>query len=157
MSSVNPSFLALLFVYRKTFHAIAAQALAPGTSVSTIVCWVDAVLAHLSEATLTIAHGILHHDPQSHHHGILNMTRQTQDNNLRAAAQLPGENICHNTSPAVLILRACREMASRTRSYILRAGFSCCQKTGPSYDVRGLYNWAPVFRIRSLEGWGVRK
>jgi hypothetical protein len=91
-SSVHPAFLSLLFTYRKTFHAIAARALSPGATISTVVCWVDAVLAHLGEAAMKVAHArIRRQDHSEHHHGLENLRRQSEDNNLRAAAQLPGK------------------------------------------------------------------
>lgn len=82
---VNPSFLAVLFAQRRIFHKVAAKALAPGTRASTVVCWVDGLIAKLAEATTTVACGTSIKQSVS---GA--MRTQLEDDGLRAAAQLPG-------------------------------------------------------------------
>jgi hypothetical protein len=79
--------MSLLFVYRETFHAAAARALDPNASISTVICWVDVVLAHLSEASVKIACGMFHQALLSH--DFESLRRQSEDNRIRAAAQLP--------------------------------------------------------------------
>ena len=89
MSTVQMPFILLLFDYRKVFHSIAAQALLPGTAASAVVCWVDVILASLSEAVIKVGCGrrLPHNDSQNSFSESLK--KQSEDNNLRAAAQLP--------------------------------------------------------------------
>jgi hypothetical protein len=87
--AVQIPFMSLLFEYRSTFHSIAADALSPGTTASTIVCWVDAILATLNEAVVELAYGrsIHSNDPGDLSPDVVR--KHCEDNNLRAASQLP--------------------------------------------------------------------
>lgn len=82
---VRPSFLAVLFAQRRIFHILAAKALAPGTRASTVVCWVDGLIAKLAEATVIVGCGSPTKRSVS---GAMRV--QLDDDGLRAAAQLPG-------------------------------------------------------------------
>jgi hypothetical protein len=86
---VQISFMSLLFDYRKVFHSIAAQAVPPGTAASTVICWVDVILATLSEATIKVARGLGHCQDNNQNSISEILRKQSEDNNMRAAAQLP--------------------------------------------------------------------
>ncbi|KAL1749035.1 hypothetical protein HDZ31DRAFT_59629 [Schizophyllum fasciatum] len=73
-------FLRLLFAHRTAFHRIAASALPPNAPPSTVVCWVDALLAKIAP---TIAYE-RPADPTSDF-----LQSQRYSDSLRAAAQLP--------------------------------------------------------------------
>ncbi|KAJ4486308.1 hypothetical protein J3R30DRAFT_3697805 [Lentinula aciculospora] len=83
-SLVQPSFLAVLFAQRRIFHNMAVKALAPRVVASTVVCWVDGLIAKLAEVTIIIASGSTIHPIMSDV-----MRIQMDDDGLRAAAQLP--------------------------------------------------------------------
>ena len=83
--AVQTLFMSLLFDYRNLFHSMAADALLPGTAASTIVCWVDVILASMGEAVVELAYGRKIHTDES---GDA-VRKHCDDNNLRAAAQLP--------------------------------------------------------------------
>lgn len=82
---VRPSFLTVLFAQRRIFHILAVKAVAPGTRASTVVCWVDGLIAKLAEATVIVGCG------SSLKRSVSGTMRiQLDDDGLRAAAQLPG-------------------------------------------------------------------
>ncbi|KAJ3788972.1 hypothetical protein GGU10DRAFT_372574 [Lentinula aff. detonsa] len=83
-SLVQPSFLTMLFSQRRIFHNLAVKALAPGAVASTVVCWVDGLIAKFAEVTVVIACGSSMPPLISH-----SMRTQFEDDGLRAAAQLP--------------------------------------------------------------------
>lgn len=84
--AVDPSFLAMLFEYRAIIYDIAARNADGQTQ---IVCWVDLILAKLSQAVIAAAGslcGVVH----SHRDQPSTILAQRNDDMLRAAAQLPG-------------------------------------------------------------------
>ncbi|THH20831.1 hypothetical protein EW146_g599 [Bondarzewia mesenterica] len=84
---VRNDFLAKLFEYRQVFHNIATRSLAPGATVSVVVCWVDVILIKLAESSLVLAGGA---KSDSSNGGVfLSLHKQREEDALRAAAQLP--------------------------------------------------------------------
>ncbi|KIJ21622.1 hypothetical protein PAXINDRAFT_95165 [Paxillus involutus ATCC 200175] len=86
-SIFKPSFLHLLFQYRRLFHIIAARDLRPGSAPPAIVCWVDVVLARLGDVSAFVAAGFHENHPDQTLPDVLKVQRQ--EDNLRAAIQLP--------------------------------------------------------------------
>ena len=87
MLLVKPAFLQKLFQYRKIFHGLASQGVNT-TNVFTVISWVDIILARLGDAIVYIGSGchedsLLQSMPQA-------LRRQRDEDNLYAAAQLPG-------------------------------------------------------------------
>ena len=85
---VRPSFLHLLFQYRRVFRVIAARDFNLSSAPLATICWVDLVLAKLGDVAAFIAAGLDgdHPDrslPES-------LRAQREEDNLRAAIQLPG-------------------------------------------------------------------
>ena len=98
---VKPSFLHLLFQYRRLFRVIAARDFPPGTAPSAVVCWVDLLLAKLGDVVAFIAAGLdVDHPDRSLPESL---RAQREEDNLRAAIQLPGRtrfpkvNVSHTT------------------------------------------------------------
>ncbi|PBL00741.1 hypothetical protein ARMGADRAFT_1160030 [Armillaria gallica] len=83
---LQPSFLHTLFAHRTVFHHIAVSSAVDATS--TIVCWVDVLLAKLADAIIMVAgngsqlSGVQHSEEWH---------LQREDDNLRAASQLPSQ------------------------------------------------------------------
>ncbi|KAK0208610.1 hypothetical protein DFS33DRAFT_1380120 [Desarmillaria ectypa] len=83
---VQPSFLCTLFSHRTIFHHIAlSSAVHP---ISTIVCWVDVLLAKLADTIAMVAGdgrqlSDIQHSDEWH--------LQREEDNLRAASQLPSQ------------------------------------------------------------------
>lgn len=86
---VRPSFLDLLFQYRRLFHVIAARDFRPSSAPLAIVCWADVVLAKLGDVVVVIAAGLDEEHPDHSLPGSLKAQRE--EDNLRAAIQLPGK------------------------------------------------------------------
>ncbi|KAJ6627132.1 hypothetical protein B0H10DRAFT_1995578 [Mycena sp. CBHHK59/15] len=86
---VNLTFLSVLFEHRKIFHRIAAQSIAPESSPSgAVICWVDAILAKLGDATVLIATG----SPLELTVPLFpGNTELRMEDNLRAASQMPSD------------------------------------------------------------------
>ncbi|KAJ7357155.1 hypothetical protein DFH08DRAFT_851184 [Mycena albidolilacea] len=78
------AFLEILFEQRKIFHRIAVQSLAaePGSSTA-VVCWVDAILTKLGDATIPVASGVCLTPLFS------GSAESRAEDGLRAATQLP--------------------------------------------------------------------
>lgn len=87
-SPVRPSFLNLLFQYRRLFHALAVQELKKVAVVPIIISWVDAVLAKLGDVVACVASSM--HDRQFEDALPEGLRKRREEDNLRAAAQLPG-------------------------------------------------------------------
>ncbi|KAI6133999.1 hypothetical protein EV401DRAFT_2172234 [Pisolithus croceorrhizus] len=85
---LSPSFLKLLFQYRRFFRAIAAKDLRPGFAVPTTVCWVDIILAKLGDLSALVATDF-HTSPSDESFTNVFAVRQQEDR-LKAAMQLPG-------------------------------------------------------------------
>ncbi|KAH7931143.1 hypothetical protein BV22DRAFT_1124521 [Leucogyrophana mollusca] len=81
------SSFCLLFQYRRLFHVIAAQGLIPGVAIPTVICWVDVILAKVGDVAAFVAGGLRVDDCQRNSTQVLKLQRE--DNQLRAAAQLP--------------------------------------------------------------------
>ncbi len=86
--AVNPSFLAMLFEYRAVIYGIAARN-ADGQTL--IVCWADLILAKLGQAVIATA-GSLCGVVSPHQDQPSTILAQRDEDMLRAAAQLPGED-----------------------------------------------------------------
>ncbi|KAI6133206.1 hypothetical protein EDD16DRAFT_10640 [Pisolithus croceorrhizus] len=84
---LSPSFLKLLFQYRRFFRAIAAKDLRPGFAVPTTVCWVDIILAKLGDLSALVATDF-HTSPSDESFTNVFAVRQQEDR-LKAAMQLP--------------------------------------------------------------------
>ncbi|KAF8922401.1 hypothetical protein CPB85DRAFT_1267398 [Mucidula mucida] len=82
---LRPAFLRILFEHRRVFHSIAASELSSYGS-STIVCWVDSVLAKIADAAVALNLGS--NEVDIHTPGP--WRPQREDDNLRGASQLPG-------------------------------------------------------------------
>jgi hypothetical protein len=88
MSPVRPSFLHLLFQYRRLFRVIATRDFKLSPAPLAVVCWVDVVLAKLGDVAAFIAAGLDgDHPDQSLPESL---KAQREEDNLRAAIQLPG-------------------------------------------------------------------
>jgi len=87
-SLVRPSFLNLLFQYRRLFHALAVQELKKVAVVPIIISWVDAVLAKLGDVVSCVASAM--HDRYLDEELPEALRKRREEDNLRAAAQLPG-------------------------------------------------------------------
>lgn len=85
---MRPSFLNLLFQYRRLFHALAVQELNKAAVVPIIISWVDAVLARLGEVVSFVASAM--HDRYFDDKLPEALRKRRDEDNLRAAAQLPG-------------------------------------------------------------------
>ncbi|KAJ3976328.1 hypothetical protein EV361DRAFT_884428 [Lentinula raphanica] len=83
-SLVRPGFLSTMFAQRRIFHTMAMKALDTRSVASTVVCWVDGMIAKLAEATIVVACG-----SSSHSTIPPPMKVQLEDDGIRAAAQLP--------------------------------------------------------------------
>ncbi|KAH7915402.1 hypothetical protein BJ138DRAFT_1142007 [Hygrophoropsis aurantiaca] len=91
----HPSFLCLLFQYRRLFHNIATRGLAAGAAIHAVICWVDVILAKFGVVASFVAGGL---QPVSSQRCIsVTLQLQNEDNQLRAAAQLP-DRWCSITS-----------------------------------------------------------
>ncbi|KAK0465431.1 uncharacterized protein EV420DRAFT_959004 [Desarmillaria tabescens] len=83
---LQPSFLRTLFSHRTVFHRFAVSSVLRSTS--TIVCWVDVLLAKLADAIVMVAgDGSQLSDIQHSEEWHL----QREEDNLRAASQLPSQ------------------------------------------------------------------
>ncbi|KAF9650667.1 hypothetical protein BDM02DRAFT_1285806 [Thelephora ganbajun] len=76
----NQSFMLLLFEYRAMFRTLAAQQVPVGCSSSSVICWVDVVLARIS--------ALVDHPDCAFPH-LPSLQKQREDDVLRAATQLP--------------------------------------------------------------------
>lgn len=85
-----------LLRHRSFFHRLAINAVQASTSTATVVCWADGLLVRLSEAIVTLAGG---ESPDSHFSSQGLLLRREEDN-LRAAAQLPCQSVLPFTIPA---------------------------------------------------------
>lgn len=85
---MKDQFIQLLFHHRRVFHSIALRHTAKGSSFIA-VCWVDILLAKLAEAVVVVAGA---HMTAEYAQNDLPLTirRQREEDNVRAAAQLPG-------------------------------------------------------------------
>ncbi|KAG2350516.1 hypothetical protein BDR05DRAFT_27310 [Suillus weaverae] len=118
---LRPSFLNLLFQYRRLFHALAVQELKKVTVIPIIISWVDAVLARLGDVVSCVASA--RHDRYLDDELPEALRKRREEDNLRAAAQLPDRWDCipsiltsEKASPAAKRL-ALRLLVSR---YILQ-------------------------------------
>ncbi|KAG1783804.1 hypothetical protein EV702DRAFT_957277 [Suillus placidus] len=84
---LRPSFLNLLFQYRRLFHALAVQELKKVTVIPIIISWVDAVLARLGDVVSCVASAM--HDRYFDDELPEALRKRRKEDNLRAAAQLP--------------------------------------------------------------------
>ncbi|KAG2159577.1 uncharacterized protein EDB93DRAFT_1073996 [Suillus bovinus] len=84
---LRPSFLNLLFQYRRLFHALAVQELNKVAVIPIIISWVDAVLARLGDVALCVASAM--HDRYFDDELPEALRKRREEDNLRAAAQLP--------------------------------------------------------------------
>ncbi|KAG2149856.1 hypothetical protein BD769DRAFT_1381585 [Suillus cothurnatus] len=84
---LRPSFLNLLFQYRRLFHALAVQELKKVAVVPIIISWVDAVLAKLGDVVSCVASAM--HDRYLDEELPEALRKRREEDNLRAAAQLP--------------------------------------------------------------------
>ncbi|KAG1801472.1 uncharacterized protein HD556DRAFT_880710 [Suillus plorans] len=84
---LRPSFLNLLFQYRRLFHALAVQELNKVAVVPIIISWVDAVLARLGDVVSFVASAM--HDRYFDDKLPEALRKRREEDNLRAAAQLP--------------------------------------------------------------------
>ncbi|KAJ7042453.1 hypothetical protein C8F04DRAFT_1075957 [Mycena alexandri] len=83
------SFLTVLFAHRKVFHRIAAQSLQSGAEASgAIVCWVDAILSKLGDATIAVASGV---SSDTTTPTFPASAEYRAEEGLRAASQLPSD------------------------------------------------------------------
>ncbi|OJA10801.1 hypothetical protein AZE42_00303 [Rhizopogon vesiculosus] len=85
---LQPSFLNLMFQYRRLFHAIAIQELGTVAPVPIVVSWVDAILARLGDVASRVACAM--HDGYPNDDIPEALRKRREEDNLRAAAQLPG-------------------------------------------------------------------
>lgn len=92
---VRPSFLHLLFQYRRLFRAIAARDFKLNFAPLAIVCWVDIVLAKLGDVAALVAAGLDKDHPDQSLPESLKVQRE--EDNLRAAIQLPGKSCSAET------------------------------------------------------------
>ncbi|RDB28824.1 hypothetical protein Hypma_015376 [Hypsizygus marmoreus] len=83
---VDVSFLSVLFDHRKVAQNMAARATTPGTTSSTIICWVDVLLAKLSVFAMAVANGF---SPPSLAVSSDYMRAQRDEDCIWAASQLP--------------------------------------------------------------------
>ncbi|KAG1889647.1 uncharacterized protein F5891DRAFT_965376, partial [Suillus fuscotomentosus] len=84
---LRPSFLNLLFQYRRLFHALAVQELNKVVVIPIIISWVDAVLARLGEVVSFVASAM--NDRYFDDKLPEALRKRREEDNLRAAAQLP--------------------------------------------------------------------
>ncbi|KAF8559216.1 hypothetical protein OG21DRAFT_712038 [Imleria badia] len=86
-SILRPSFVHLLFQYRRLFRVLAARDFKLTSAPLAIVCWVDIVLAKLGDVAALVAAGLDgDHPDQSLPESL---KAQREEDNLRAAIQLP--------------------------------------------------------------------
>ncbi|KAI6132680.1 hypothetical protein EV401DRAFT_2065131 [Pisolithus croceorrhizus] len=85
--SLSPTFLKLLFRYRRFFRAIAAKDLRPGFAVPTTICWVDIILAKLGDLSALVATDF--QTPPSDESFTNVLAARQQEDRLKAALQLP--------------------------------------------------------------------
>lgn len=112
---LQPSFLRTLFAHRTVFHHIAVSSVVHPAS--TIVCWVDVLLAKLSDAIVMAAgDGTQLSDIQHSEEWYL----QREDDNLRAASQLPSQ------WDSIKRLLASRQVSPAARRLALRLIFGVC-------------------------------
>ena len=71
----------LLFEYRAIFRTVAVRQIPVGYSPSSVICWVDVVLARISS--------LVEHPECTFAH-LPSFQKQKEDDMLRAATQLPG-------------------------------------------------------------------
>ncbi|OAX44755.1 hypothetical protein K503DRAFT_3167 [Rhizopogon vinicolor AM-OR11-026] len=84
---LQPSFLKLMFQYRRLFHAIAIQELGAVAPVPIVISWVDAILAKLGDVASRVASAM--HDRYYNDDIPEALRKRREEDNLRAAAQLP--------------------------------------------------------------------
>ncbi|KAJ7071226.1 hypothetical protein C8F01DRAFT_1109594 [Mycena amicta] len=82
---VDIQFLTTLFQQRTVFHQIAAQTMDQASGA--VVCWVDAILAKIGDAAVSIASGI----PLEHLNPAFSFPGSRAEDGLRAASQLPAD------------------------------------------------------------------
>ncbi|KAG1755140.1 uncharacterized protein EDB91DRAFT_275391 [Suillus paluster] len=105
---LRPSFLNLMFQYRRLFHALAVQELQTVSVVPIVISWVDAVIAKLGDIVSCVASATydrcLDNDlPQA-------LRKRREEDNLRAAAQLPDR---WDSIPSILISEKASPAAKR--------------------------------------------
>lgn len=113
-SLVQPSFLSILFDYRKVFHGLAAEDLVSGAVASTIICWVDVIFAKLSEASVVVAGGLRLGFSQAYQ--FEDLRKHLDEDCLRAAAQLPEKWL---SLPKVISSKSASPAAKRTALRLL--------------------------------------
>ncbi|KAG1757425.1 hypothetical protein EDB19DRAFT_1900951 [Suillus lakei] len=84
---LQPSFLNLMFQYRRLFHTLAVQELKSIAVVPIIISWVDAVLAKLGDVVSRVASAM--YDRYFDDNLPEALRKRREEDNLRAAAQLP--------------------------------------------------------------------
>ncbi|KAG2044695.1 hypothetical protein BDR03DRAFT_995102 [Suillus americanus] len=84
---LRPSFLNLLFQYRRLFHALAVQELKKVAVIPIVISWVDAVLARIGDVASCVASAV--HDRYFDDELPEVLKKRREEDNLRAAAQLP--------------------------------------------------------------------
>ncbi|KAJ7492824.1 hypothetical protein FB451DRAFT_1219679 [Mycena latifolia] len=110
------SFLTVLFEHRQVFHKIAAQSLGsePGSS-GAVVCWVDAILSKMGDASIPMATGISLDLVGPIFPGS---TELRSEDSLRAASQLPVD------WPSVIGVVASDKASPAAKRLALRLTFS---------------------------------
>ncbi|KAG1867910.1 hypothetical protein DFJ58DRAFT_742852 [Suillus subalutaceus] len=105
---LRPSFLNLLFQYRRLFHALAVQELTKVAVIPIIISWVDAVLARLGDVVSCVASAM--HDRYFDDELPEALKKRREEDNLRAAAQLPDR---WDSVPSILMSEKASPAAKR--------------------------------------------
>lgn len=135
-NAVRPSFLYLLFQYRRLFRVIATRDFKLNSTPLAIVCWVDVILAKLGDVVACIAAGLDGDHPGHSLPGSLKAQRE--EDNLRAAIQLPGRTC--STEIWALYLTRCRQLGHASIYAFVRARVSCRKTVDRKVDVGKVYS-----------------
>lgn len=132
---VRPSFLHLLFQYRRLFRVIATRDFKPNSAPLAIVCWVDVVLARLGDVAACIAAGL----DVDHPDQLLpeSLKARREEDNLRAAIQLPGTTCFTETW---MYLTRHRQLGYASIHAFVRARVSCRKTVVYKVDAGKVYS-----------------
>ncbi|KAF8446093.1 hypothetical protein L210DRAFT_2954583 [Boletus edulis BED1] len=120
-SILKPSFLDLLFQYRRLFRVIAARDFKLGSAPQAVVCWVDVVLAKLGDVVALIAAGL---DGDCPGHSLPEpLMAQREEDNLRAAIQLPDN---WDMLPSMLLSERVSAAAKRLSIRLMMGRYILC-------------------------------
>ncbi|KAH0838421.1 hypothetical protein J3R83DRAFT_6728 [Lanmaoa asiatica] len=139
-SILRPSFLYLLFQYRRLFRVIATRDLKLGSAPLAIVCWVDVVLAKLGDVAAFIAGGLDRNHPNQSLPESLKAQRE--EDNLRAAIQLPDN---WDMLPSILLSERVSVAAKRLSIRLMLGSYILCPALSGQVDYGAFHSIHKLF------------